>query len=311
MNHDELREKLLRIRRISLDIFIGLTAVLLILSGVTRILVGDTLLGCAIVLGVVGVALCIWHAGKDFRWFRKACVYPITAIHVAPWGYYTEGEPVCRLYRADAPMGGKTFSVCFNILLPPQGSRAAWEEIMTGVDAWMKQQPCAMRLLGRMSANSQIAEVELCVLRQDASPAVLDSLFDCFERTADKTLDENGRRFIRVEYPDRGHVFYAAFDGFDIGRAIIVAGPHTAWVDLGDSRGGLVLSSEEVADHEQGDAVAAELNEAAQLYVDDNQIEGIRQSELIAAEEFEKLWQAMPASQGPARTIYAEEMRPD
>ena len=63
------------------------------------------------------------------------------------------------------------------------------------------------------------------------------------------------------------------------------------------------------ADHEQGDAVAAELNEAAQLYVDDNQIEGIRQSELIAAEEFEKLWQAMPASQGPARTIYAEEMR--
>ncbi len=306
MNHDELREKLLRIRRISLDIFISLTALLLILSGVTRILVGDVLLGSAIILGVVGVALCIWHAGKDFRWFRKACVYPITAIHVAPWGYYTEGEPICRLYRTDAPMGGKTFSVCFNILLPPQGSRAAWEKIMTGLDAWMKQQPCAMRLLGRMSANSQIAEVELCVLRQDASPAVLDSLFDCFERTADKTLDDYGRRFIRVEYPDRGHVFYAAFDGFDIGRAVIVAGPHTAWVDLGDARGGLVLSSEEVTSHEQGDAVAAELNEAAQLYVDDNQIEGIRQSELIAAEEFEKLWQAMPASQGPARTIHAE-----
>ncbi|MBQ5727626.1 MAG: hypothetical protein IIV56_01710 [Mailhella sp.] len=311
MNHDELREKLLRIRRISLDIFISLTALLLILSGVTRILVGDVLLGSAIILGVVGVALCIWHAGKDFRWFRKACVYPITAIHVAPWGYYTEGEPICRLYRSDAPMGGKTFSVCFNILLPPQGSRAEWEKIMTGLDAWMKQQPCAMRLLGRMSANSQIAEVELCVLRQDASPAVLDSLFDCFERTADKTLDDYGRRFIRVEYPDRGHVFYAAFDGFDIGRAIIVAGPHTAWVDLGDSRGGLVLSSDEVTSHEQGDAVAAELNEAAQLYVDDNQIEGIRQSELIAAEEFEKLWQAMPASQGPARTIHAEEFAPE
>ena len=307
MTHDELRDKLLRIRRISLDIFIGLTAVLLILSGVTRILVGDTLLGCAIVLGVVGVALCIWHAGKDFRWFRKACVYPITAIHVAPWGYYTEGEPVCRLYRADAPMGGKTFSVCFNILLPPQGSRAAWEEIMTGLDQWMKSQPCAMRLLGRMSANSQVAEVELCVLKDDASPAVLDSLFDCFERTIDRTVEEFGQRFIRVEYPDRGHVFYAAFDGFDIGRAIVVAGPHTAWLDLGDSRGGLILSSDEVSDHEQGDAVAAELNEAAQLYVDDNQIEGIRQSELIEAEEFEKLWQAMPASQEPARIIHAED----
>ena len=38
MTHDELRDKLLRIRRISLDIFIGLMAVLLILSGVTRIL---------------------------------------------------------------------------------------------------------------------------------------------------------------------------------------------------------------------------------------------------------------------------------
>jgi hypothetical protein len=75
---------------------------------VTRILVGDVLLGSAIILGVVGVTLCIWHAGKDFRWFRKACVYPITAIHVAPWGYYTEGEPICRLYRSDAPMGGKT-----------------------------------------------------------------------------------------------------------------------------------------------------------------------------------------------------------
>ena len=67
MNHDELREKLLRIRRISLDIFISLTALLLILSGVTRILVGDVLLGSAIILGVVGIALCIWHAGKDFR----------------------------------------------------------------------------------------------------------------------------------------------------------------------------------------------------------------------------------------------------
>ncbi|MBQ4076461.1 MAG: hypothetical protein IJD65_02100 [Mailhella sp.] len=310
MNQDELREKLLRIRKISFDIFIGLTALLLVLSGVTRILVGDVLLGAAIILGVLGVALCIWHVGGDFRWFRKACVYPITAIHVAPWGYYTDGEPICRLYRADAPMGGKTFSVCFNILLPPQGSRAAWEKIMTGLDAWMKEQPCAMRLLGRMSANSQIAEVELCVLKQDASPAVLDSLFDCFENTADRTLEDYGRRFIRVEYPDRGHVFYAAFDGFDIGRAVIVAGPHTAWIDLGDSRGGLVLSSEEVTSHEQGDAVAAELGEAAQLYVDDNQIEGIRQSELIGGEEFEKLWQAMPASQGPARTIHADELRP-
>jgi len=307
MEQKEFREKLLLIRKISLDIFIGLTVLLLILSGVTRILAGDTLLGVAISLGVRGVALCIWHVGGDFRWFRKACVYPITAIHVAPWGYYTEGEPICRLYRSEAPMGGKTFSLCFNILLPPQGSRAAWEAIMTSIDAWMKAQPCAMRLLGRMSANSQIAEVELCVLKQDASPAVLDSLFDCFERTADKTLDDYGRRYIRVEYPDRGHTFYAAFDGFDIGRAIITAGPHTAWVDLGDSRGGLVLSSDEVTCHEQGDAVAAELNEAAQLYVDDNQIEGIRQSELIEAEEFEKLWQAMPASQEPARIIHAED----
>ena len=70
MNHDELREKLLRIRRISLDIFIALTALLFILSGVTRILVGDVFLGSAIVLGILGVALCIWHVGADFRWFR-------------------------------------------------------------------------------------------------------------------------------------------------------------------------------------------------------------------------------------------------
>ena len=306
MTHDEMREKLLRIRKISLDIFICLTALLLILSGVTRILVGDVLLGAAIILGVVGVAVCIWHVGGDFRWFRKACVYPITAIHVAPWGYYTEGEPVCRLYRSDAPMNGKTFSVCFNMLLPPQGSRAAWEKIMSGLDEWMAAQPCSIRLLGRMSANSQIAEVELCVLKQDASPAVLDSLFDCFERTADSSLESYGQRFIRVEYPDRGHTFYAAYDGFDIGRAILAAGAHTAWIDLGDARGGLVLSSDAVSDHEQGDAVASELNEAAQLYIDDNPIEGIRQSELIAAEEFEKLWQAMPAVQSPARNISAE-----
>jgi hypothetical protein len=167
----------------------------------------------------------------------------------------------------------------------------------------MASQPCAMRLLGRMSANSQVAEVELCVLKNDASPTVLNSLFDCFERTADKSLADFGQRFIRVEYPDRGHTFYAAFDGFDIGRAVIVAGPHTAWLDLGDSRGGLVLSSDEVEDHEQGDAVAAQLGEAGQLYVDDNPIEGIRQAELISAEEFEKLWQAMPESQGAPRVL--------
>ena len=303
MDQQEFREKLIRIRKVSLDIFIGLTVLLITLSGVTRILVGDVFLGSAIVLGVLGIALCIWYVGADFRWFRKACVYPTTAIHVAQWGYYTEGEPICRFYRADAPMGGKTFSVCFNILLPPQGSRAAWEKIMTGIDEWMASQPCAMRLLGRMSANSQVAEVELCVLKDDASPAVLDNLFDCFERTADKSLADFGQRFIRVEYPDRGHTFYAAFDGFDIGRAVIVAGPHTAWLDLGDSRGGLVLSSDEVQDHEQGDAVAAQLGEAGQLYVDDNPIEGIRQAELISAEEFENLWQAMPATQGAPRIL--------
>ena len=305
MDRREFQERLIRIRKVSFDIFIGLTALLLVLSGVTRILTGDVVMGVAIILGVLGIGLCIWHVGGDFRWFRKACVYPMTAIHVAHWGYYTEGEPICRLYRTDAPMGGKTFSVCFNILLPPQGSRAAWESIMTGIDRWMSSQPCAMRLLGHMSANSPIAEVELCVLKSDATPAVLDSLYDCFERTADKSFEDYGQRFIRVEYPDRGHVFYAAFDGFDIGRAVIDAGEHMAWVDLGDARGGLVLSSEAVQDHEQGDALAAELNEAANLYVDDNQLEGIRQSEIIPAEKFEKLWQAMPA-QTPERTVTVE-----
>ena len=48
---------------------------------------------------------------------------------------------------------------------------------------------------------------------------------------------------------------------------------------------------------------AAQLGEAGQLYVDDNPIEGIRQAELISAEEFEKLWQAMPATQGAPRIL--------
>ncbi|MBQ4616462.1 MAG: hypothetical protein IJB29_07140 [Mailhella sp.] len=305
MKQHDVRERLIRIRKVSFDLFIGLTAILLILSGVTRILTGDVVMGVAIIFGVLGIGLCVWHVGGDFRWFRKACVYPMTAIHVAQWGYYTEGEPICRLYRSDAPMGGKTFSVCFNILLPPQGSRAAWESIMTGLDRWMADQPCAMRLLGHMSANSQLAEVELCVLKAEATPAVLDSLYDCFERTVDKTLEDYGQRFIRVEYPDRGHVFYAAFDGFDIGRAVIDAGKHMAWIDLGDSRGGLVLSSDGVENHEQGDALAVELNDAASLYIGDNQIEGIRQSEIISAERFEELWRSMPA-QAPERTVQAD-----
>lgn len=295
MANKDTREKLLRIRRTAFDAFIVLTALLLILSGVTRIMVGDTVMGMAIIFGVLGIALCIWHVGGDFRWFRKACVYPMTAIHVAPWGYYTDSEPVCRLYRSDAPMPGKTFSVCFNILLPPKGSRAAWEAIMSGIDAWMKSQPCAMRLLGHMSANSQIAEVELCVLKSDATPDVLDRLYDCFEHTADKSVAENGRRYIRVDYPDRGHVFYAAFDGFDIGRAVIEAGGDTAWFDLGDSRGGAVFGiTSAQADTEASRQLEDALSEACTLYVDDNPLEGIRQSELIELEAFEKLWRARP-----------------
>jgi hypothetical protein len=296
MPDNDMREKLLRIRRTAFDAFIVLTALLLILSGVTRLMVGDTFMGMAIILGVLGVAICVWHVGGDFRWFRKACVYPVSTIHVAPWGYYTDSEPICRLYRADAPMQGKTFSVCFNILLPPKGSREAWEGIMSGIDAWMKAQPCAMRLLGHMSANSQIAEVEMCVLKADATPAVLDSLFDCFERTADRSVADFGRRYIRVDYPDRGHVFYAAFDGFDIGRAVIAAGADTAWFDLGDSRGGAsfrVPAAE--PDSEAFCQLSDALSEACSLYVDDNPIEGIRQSEIISLDEFERLWRARPA----------------
>ncbi len=296
MQNGDMREKLLRIRRAAFDMFIVLTALLLILSGVTRIMVGDTLMGMAIIFGVLGVAICVWHVGGDFRWFRKACVYPISAIHVAPWGYYTDGEPVCRLYRSDAPMQGKTFSVCFNILLPPKGSREAWEGIMSGIDTWMKAQPCAMRLLGHMSANSQIAEVEMCVLKADATPEVLNSLFDCFERTADTSVADYGRRYIRVDYPDRGHVFYAAFDGFDIGRAVIAAGADTAWFDLGDSRGGSSLSAPGMEpDSEAFRLLGEALAEACTLYVDDNPIEGIRQSEIISLDEFEKLWRGRPA----------------
>ena len=291
-----MREKMLRIRRAALDAFIVFTAIVLILSGVTRLIAGDTVLGTAIIVGVLGIVICVWQVGADFRWFRKACVYPTTGFHVSEWGYFTEGEPVCRLYRVNAPMQGKTFSVCFNILLPPKDSRAAWQSIMTGVDDWMKSQPCPMRLLGHMSANSQIAEVELCVLKEHATPAVLDSLYDCFERTADASLAANSRRYIRVEYPDRGHVFFAAYDGFDIGRAVLVSGEDRAWFDLGDTRGGFLLSTP--AGDPESDAFRAlgeELSEACDLYVDDNPIEGIRQSELIELEEFEKLWRARPA----------------
>ncbi len=289
-----MQEKLLKVRRTVLDLFFIFTAIVLILSGVTRILAGEVFFGAAIILGVVGISLCVWHVAGDFRWFRKACVYPVSAFHVERWGYRTESEPVFRLYRSNAPMDGKTFSICFNILLPPQNSRAAWETIMTGLDSWMTAQPCSMRLLGRMSANSQLAEVELCVRKDDAAPAVLESLYDCYERTADKSVNDYGKRCIRVEYPDRGHVFYAAFDGFDIGRAVLVSGARTAWLDLGDSRGGLVLAADESLTEEQYNAAASELDEACDMYLDDNPIEGIRQTELIPAEEFEKLWIAIP-----------------
>ena len=303
-----MREKLLRIRRIALDLFFIFSGILIILSGVTRILVGEVFLGVAIILGVLGIALCVWHVAGDFRWFRKACVYPVSGFHVEQWGYRTESEPVFRLYRSNAPMDGKTFSICFNILLPPQGSRAAWEGIMTGLDSWMAKQPCSMRLLGRMSANSQLAEVEMCVRKSDATPAVLESLYDCYERTADQSVHDYGMRSIRVEYPDRGHVFYAAFDGFDIGRAVLVAGERTAWLDLGDSRGGIVLAAEEGLSQEAFDAAARELDEAFDMYVADNPIEGIRQTELVPAEEFEKLWIRMPLD-GPVWTPPRPEAR--
>ena len=39
------------------------------------------------------------------------------------------------------------------------------------------------------------------------------------------------------------------------------------------------------------------------INVDDNPIEGIRQAELISAEEFETLWQTMPATQGAPRIL--------
>jgi len=299
-----MREKLLLLRKSALDAFIVFTVLTLILSGVTRIMVGDTLIGMAIIIGVVGVVICVWQVGADFRWFRKACVYPTTGIHVADWGYYTEGEPICRLYRRDAPMQDKTFSLCFNVLLPPRGSRAAFEEVMSGLDAWMAAQPCSMRLLGRMSANSQMAEVELCVQKKDAAPAVLESLYDCFERTAEASFAANSRRYVRVAYPDRGHVFYAAFDGLDIGRAVIVAGNDTAWFDRGDTRGGFTLStSAGTPGSEAFSRLSRDLAEACALYVDDNPLEGVRQSELIELEAFEELWR--PGASQPAASIPA------
>ena len=95
-----MRNRFLQIRKAALDAFIVFTVLSLLLSGVTRILVGDTLIGVAIILAVLGVSLFVWQAGADFRWFRRACVYPTASIHVADWGYYTEGEPVLRLYRS-------------------------------------------------------------------------------------------------------------------------------------------------------------------------------------------------------------------
>lgn len=287
-----MREKLLLLRKSAFDAFIVFTVLTLILSGVTRIMVGDTLIGIAIIVGVIGVVICVWQVGADFRWFRKACVYPTTGIHVADWGYYTEGEPICRLYRRNAPMQDKTFSLCFNVLLPSKNSRAAFEEIMSVLDTWMAAQPCSMRLLGRMSANSQMAEVELCVQKKDATPQVLESLYDRFEHTADKTFTSYARRYIKVSYPDRGHTLYAAFDGFDIGRAVIVADEGTAWFDRGDTRGGFTLSTTAGAPGSDAfERLGADLAEACALYVDDNPLEGIRQTELIELEDFEKLWQ--------------------
>lgn len=294
--------RFMQVRNTALNAFIFFVLLILLLSAVESILMGDIVFGIALILGLIGVVVCVWHLSGDIRWFRKACVYPTTGIFVASWGYYTEGEPVCRLYLKDAPMESKTFSLCFNLLLPASGGPKAFEDIMNGLDRWMAAQPCSMRLLGRMSANCQFAEVEMCVRRKDAAPEILEALFDCFERTDKDCLEQYGRRYIRVEYKEQGHVFYAAFDGFDVGRAVILSGAERAFMDFGDSRDGLVVKSE------AGRGVPADVTESIRrtfsLYADDCDLEKVRQTDLIPVEEFEAVWQSQFVSM-PEKAISA------
>lgn len=303
-----MKQDLFRIRQAALNSFLILLVVILLLSAVSRILVGDYLVGSAIVVGVAGVCVCVWHLSGDLRWFRRACLYPTSNIFVSSWGYHTDGEPICRLYLKDAPLEAKTFSLCFNVLLPPKGGQKACEDVMCGLEAWMASQPCTMRLLGHISANCQFAEVELCVRKKDASMPVLEAMYDSFERVEKDCYERYHRRYIKVDYPEQGHVFYAAFDGFDIGRAVIRTATDTAYADLGDSRQNLVLTSDSDYDSAASDALAKRMQYAFDLYVGDCEIETIRQTDIISVEEFEQVWQQRPAHAPTREERYGEQV---
>lgn len=291
-----MKRDIFRAMRSMIDLFLWVGIFVLVATAAESVFRGDMQMA-GICLALLAVCMgWIVHRSADFRWFRKACFYPCN-IFVDPGGFYTDSEPVCRLYCGeDAPMVGKTFSLCFGLVLPPQGGQKVSEAVMADLEEWMARQSCSMRLRGQMSANCQIAEVEMCVLRKDASPAVLESMYDCYERVAKENFELYARRYIRVDYPERGHVFYAAFDGFDIGRAVIRSEGETAFTDLGDSRHSLILASDTKKTEEEYDAVAESMSRAFSLYLEDCRIEHIRHGDLIGVERFEELWRSQPSS---------------
>lgn len=284
-------------------------------AGLTWLAVQGILQGNAyavIIVAVLGGTLgWVWYRGADLRWFRDARISPQPEdIFKTEWGYYTEGEPSFRLYRKDSPLDGTAFAIGINLFLPGHGGRQVYEEAMKGFEAWMEEQPASMRLRGQLAANGQWADVEFCLLKSEAEPGLIMALYEHCRRKAEESYTAYGRRYIRVGYPEYGHVFHAAFDGFSIDRAVIEAGKDTAFIDLGNERHNLILSSEQEYDSAGSDALAEQMGRAFSLYAEDNALEKIRQSDVIPEEEFGKIWCTQPTSVPSREERYPGEEKP-
>lgn len=253
-----------------------------------------------------GILFFLWWTGQDERWLRNICSGPgVDIFYDGERGYYyTEGcVPGLLLYVKDAPLEEKTFALSFCLLLPPRGSGRAYAEIMTGIEEWMAARPWSMRLLSHGCVSCQMATVELCVPQRQAGPEARDALFAYYDDLARQCYERWKMRYIRVDYGERGHVFYASFDGFSIDRAMICAGERTFYLDLGDSRD-VILASPAFPEGPEGEKLRESLDEAFSDYIYDNALERIRQDSLISVEDFEALWSKQPSEKKAASSVH-------